>query len=167
MCAHLGGQEKARKRGAVDSRELVQDRQRGQDPVAFIDLFSRDMQRQCSHWSTTDSPAQKACRQTDIFQHFGVPVQATVGKLPLSEPLPKRRRVYPSNNRSRIAMHTHTAQKKEKEGRGDTNTPRTAWLTAPATHPKPPSKVGARGEVGDRAVVVEAVESLERGHGAV
>ena len=42
-----------------------------------------------------------------------------------------------------------------------------AWLSAPATHPKPPSKVGARGEVGDRAVVVEAVEPLDRGHGAV
>ena len=64
-------------------------------------------------------------------------------------------------------MHTHTTQKKEKEGRGDTNTPRTAWLSAPATHPKSPSKVGARGEVGDRAVVVEAVEPLKRGHGAV
>ena len=49
LCAHLGGQEKARERGAIDSRELVQDRQRGQHPVALIDLFSWGMQMECSH----------------------------------------------------------------------------------------------------------------------
>jgi hypothetical protein len=61
--AHLGRQDEARERGAVDPRELVQDRQGGQDPVAVTNLFSRTVRRGYSRWSAMS--LQKST-QTDV-----------------------------------------------------------------------------------------------------
>jgi hypothetical protein len=85
-----------------------------------------------------------------IFELFRAPIQAAVGQLSLREPPPERRHVddvQSIQNRERRRAHPHCKQNKRNASRfavkinGQKEAPPcAAWLSAPATRPKPPSK---------------------------
>ena len=67
---HLSREDEARERRGVDPRELIQDRQRGEHPIAIAHLKG---------WGSAGNEQQKPPflaekKKTHIFELFGSPV---------------------------------------------------------------------------------------------
>ena len=150
--ADLSGEDEPRESGAIDPRNLVQDREGGQDPKTVADLFLPTRrsgylmrERACMHANVR----LLIFRDARSSHRWEVDAQrATIQA--------SARRSRPTGQESQAPRCTPTLQRKKKGEKTSSlfvrigkseeqfmtqRIPCPAWLSAPATRPKPPSKL--------------------------